>query len=1574
MSHFIEKASLGQLKGRSPALPKMAISINPSNPRPTAGDTVTYYLTIGKKVAAASVDLDQFGGLVDTDFSVAFFAAVNNAVAVTPGVSLTGSTLRFTDIFSGVLTWTRTLVGTKEEDSVHGVTLSSPVGVQLPVSSASFVIKAETQMPQPVAGAVTPGVNLASGEFGGFASSLAAGSYAYPSNENIQNMYDVGIRVFRVPFRSYRVLTALYGPLDEEDFAKLDAVMAKVASLPGARLILDSHDYGAIRDPATGTAVKLDQPSRKGVLADMWIRISQRWAQYGDKFRIGLMNEPQSPATDANGNTWTAEQWRDAAVYEIGLMRAGGVTQHIYIPGAFWTGAHSWVNRGNAAAWDAVDFSTLGSFSFEMHQYLDVKTEADGSLTYYSGTSTDAVVGAGSSVLQAATTWARTKGVRIYLGEFGFTENDQMRIEARALIDFMNANADVWECWTAWSAGPLWKADYFMFVGQLGSGENVYQHNSMKLLMDYSLPSVDPKAPTGISLSSSATSVAAPQGNRVGKLALLGVSSDDYFTFADTFTLVDSANGRYQVVGSEIQVGATPLTVGEANTIKVRGRNRKGDMIEQSFIMPVVQAPTVALSRPSSQSVNEGASITIRVAITNPVANSGFDLWCGGGDPKQMVGDFENVVRPVYEAAGCTVQRINATKMRIRFGPSTVSGNVNVTWLTSADNVTEAGQYQWNVFLDNMVGVNRISGQSIFGYIQDTSMAPPWSIGMNPATVFEGGVLNTTLSITSPVIGAKVTLTPSGSATNSDFSKALNTAISDAVALETGLSFDIATGVMTITGQWDGSVSWARTVLDDADTGAETHVITLTDPVLSAIAINEASTTLRETAALSIASQDYENGITNLTTSTGREGISPYESEGGAVSMFAPNTLRIGSRGLLVGKSGNNLIKNPRGLGGAVGTTTLPTGWSITGGKNFVAMLVGRGEEDGHSYVDIRFTGEAGGGSSYTGALYLSAPTDNVAAPGEHTFTVGLKVVAGSIEGFGGGTDIQLRPYTATGAALSTTITSGNTSVGQWPLPFGAVNKIYHTAAGVAVAGTERLRPIILVNRAGTVGDPPVDMTLRIYSPTVTSGALGAVPFPVPANANGPVYFNQEVLSFNHTPAAEGVVYLEWTPVTRKEGEVVCCLYSDADNWVNLEYGDYGYLRLRSSVNGLVGVDVKGSFIVPNMRHKAAFRYAFGDWSLILDGEVVGTASSTALPKLINLAFGRNAAGTINSTLYLHKWEARNDQASNAVLNDKTKMAPFALNEGINLAGGEYGLSRDGDFRKWPQVTEIQRWIDKGYKRFRIPFRWENMQPEPFGSLWQPEVDQCLNVLNMLQARGAVALLDCHNYSNYLPKGAAKGSNIVLGTTLPLEAFSDFWSKLVTVLNKHPAIWGYDLMNEPKAETSLTIEAYKVAIPAIRAFDMDSWIVAEGKTSAAAMRYPGNSVDMRKLIGLDPANKLILGAHQYLDSNNAGAYDNPFPNGSDPETGYRRMLPYIMYLKAYGQTRGHIGEHGWPPNNAGWDRVGFNSLRTIRKYGFVHIDGWQGGSAVSAGDKNRLELINGVDPTSVVMWDRNLSK
>jgi endoglucanase len=152
---------------------------------------------------------------------------------------------------------------------------------------------------------------------------------------------------------------------------------------------------------------------------------------------FGLMNEPNKHTAQLNA------QLMQSAVNAI---RATGAKNFITVPGTSWTGAHSWISSGNAAAYE--NFSDPGSnFAFEVHQYLDKDN---------SGSHAEATSGAGAKRIAAFAAWAKTRHVRGLLGETGWSKDDASQAEGEAELAAMDQDRDVWLGFTYWAAGPWW--------------------------------------------------------------------------------------------------------------------------------------------------------------------------------------------------------------------------------------------------------------------------------------------------------------------------------------------------------------------------------------------------------------------------------------------------------------------------------------------------------------------------------------------------------------------------------------------------------------------------------------------------------------------------------------------------------------------------------------------------------------------------------------------------------------------------------------------------------------------------------------------------------------------------------------------------------------------------------------------------------------------------------------------------------------------------------------------------------------------------------------------------------------
>ena len=132
-----------------------------------------------------------------------------------------------------------------------------------------------------------------------------------------------------------------------------------------------------------------------------------------------------------------------------GIRASGAKTQPIFIEGNSYTGAWKWTTEND-------NLKTLTDPSdnlvYEMHQYLD----SDGS-----GTAAECVSASiGRERVQKATQWLKTNGKKGFLGEFGGGVNTQCQEAVNGMLQYMQANSDVWMGAGWWAAGPWWGEEY----------------------------------------------------------------------------------------------------------------------------------------------------------------------------------------------------------------------------------------------------------------------------------------------------------------------------------------------------------------------------------------------------------------------------------------------------------------------------------------------------------------------------------------------------------------------------------------------------------------------------------------------------------------------------------------------------------------------------------------------------------------------------------------------------------------------------------------------------------------------------------------------------------------------------------------------------------------------------------------------------------------------------------------------------------------------------------------------------------------------------------------------------------
>lgn len=298
------------------------------------------------------------------------------------------------------------------------------------------------------------GVNLAGADFGeGTLPGEYNRHYTYPTMGEVDYFVGIGMNVFRLPFRWERLQQAAYAPLDADELARMDTFV-HYATAAGAKVILDPHNYARYYGDIVGSDALAAE-----VFGDFWARVAAHYTS-NENVIFGLVNEP---------NTMPTELWLKDANVAIAAIREAGATNLILVPGNAWTGAHSWTQNWygtpNGTVMQGI-VDPLDNYAFELHQYFDSNS---------SGTSPTCVSPTvGSERLVTVTNWLRQHEEQGFLGEFGVANNSTCLQALDDMLDFMDANADVWLGWTYWAAGPWW-GDYMFSIEPDAQGNDAPQ-------------------------------------------------------------------------------------------------------------------------------------------------------------------------------------------------------------------------------------------------------------------------------------------------------------------------------------------------------------------------------------------------------------------------------------------------------------------------------------------------------------------------------------------------------------------------------------------------------------------------------------------------------------------------------------------------------------------------------------------------------------------------------------------------------------------------------------------------------------------------------------------------------------------------------------------------------------------------------------------------------------------------------------------------------------------------------------------------------------------------------------------
>jgi endoglucanase len=274
---------------------------------------------------------------------------------------------------------------------------------------------------------------------------------------------------------------------------------------------------------------------------------------------------------------------------------------------------------------------------------------------------------------------------------------------------------------------------------------------------------------------------------------------------------------------------------------------------------------------------------------------------------------------------------------------------------------------------------------------------------------------------------------------------------------------------------------------------------------------------------------------------------------------------------------------------------------------------------------------------------------------------------------------------------------------------------------------------------------------------------------------------------------------------------------------------------------------------------------------------------------------------------------------------------------GVNLSGAEFGgvptpgnLGTYGQAYTYPTANEVNYYMGKGMNIFRLPFRWERMQPEQMGELRASEIARMDTFVNFATGAGATVIIEPHNFQRYYPdpNNFQQSAQGLVGTAVPNAAFVDFWVKLADHYKDNGRVI-FNLMNEPTTlPTEQLVATTNQVIAGIRGTGATNIIHVPGNAYTGAHAWTqnwygtANSVAMLNVV--DPAENMVFEVHQYLDYNSSGTANS---TGSNPQIGtaaspnntnigVQRLTAFTNWLKTH-DLRGFLGEFALPNDRFG---------------------------------------------------------
>jgi endoglucanase len=278
----------------------------------------------------------------------------------------------------------------------------------------------------------------------------------FPAADNvaiIQRLAGLGFNIFRVPFKwelAFPILPNVKGTVNATYMANMMQYVEACKAV-GATIILDMHNFGQYsfggNEIIIGTSTEPGAPVAEDLVAS-WLAIAN-WSGIKDQpfVRLGIMNEPHL----------SLDLWAPIHNQVVSTLRTKGVTNIVHA-----------TDKGSTAfnIEDMAQFqdSKPGGTIFEIHLYTDATQAGIAAIPEANINNYADMV---ASVVAAWEQLPTASQYKIFWGEVGFDAGAPAQASLPLFLSAVDANPDVFDGVTFWSAGQEFGADYIYDMNQV---------------------------------------------------------------------------------------------------------------------------------------------------------------------------------------------------------------------------------------------------------------------------------------------------------------------------------------------------------------------------------------------------------------------------------------------------------------------------------------------------------------------------------------------------------------------------------------------------------------------------------------------------------------------------------------------------------------------------------------------------------------------------------------------------------------------------------------------------------------------------------------------------------------------------------------------------------------------------------------------------------------------------------------------------------------------------------------------------------------------------------------------------